>query len=431
MDKGGAMAVQARSRFDAFVKEDAAHRRLYTDPEIFAEEMRRIFGRTWVFVGHESEIPNPGDFKTFDIAGQPIIVSRHTDGQVHVVFNRCMHRGAVVCEFQSGNTSHFRCPYHAWVYQTNGALALVPNRELFGSDFDVADYGLIPLPRVDSYGGFIFASLSPTGISLDEHLGRAKHYIDVFLHRSPLGKVQATKPLKYEFRGNWKFQMENMSDNYHAVYVHASALAATRTAAPAPNGSVNGFVQSIGPNEKDEKRIERSFGHGHGMLDYQGSRFILSQPERHPTYFEALAESRGEERARVLAETDIHVMVYPNLILHTNYNHYRVVRPLAVNHTEINTYPCKLVGAPDDLNTALINASAVHVSPAGRIQVDDLEVFGRVQQGLSVEAAEWVLFKMHGLDEHVNEDGELECRFLSEMIPRGYYREWSRLMAEE
>src|SRR5438093_5846783 len=106
--------VGAQSRFDALVKEDAVHRTLYTDPDIFIEEMRRIFGRTWVFVAHESEVPNPGDFKTDTMAGQPIIVSRHTDGRVYVLFNRCMHRGATVCELPSGNSSHFRCPYHAW-----------------------------------------------------------------------------------------------------------------------------------------------------------------------------------------------------------------------------------------------------------------------------------------------------------------------------
>src|SRR2546422_9289342 len=120
------MAIATRSQLEFLVKEDAVHRRVYTDPEVFAEEMRRIFGRTWVFIGHESEVPNPGDFKTDEIAGQPIIMVRHSDGDIHVLFNRCMHRGAVVCELASGNTSYFRCPYHAWSYKTNGELALVP-----------------------------------------------------------------------------------------------------------------------------------------------------------------------------------------------------------------------------------------------------------------------------------------------------------------
>lgn len=220
--------------------------------------------------------------------------------------------------------------------------------------------------------------------------------------------------------------MENMSDNYHAVYVHASAFGVR--AEIGNNGAAN--VYGTAPNPRERTRIERSFAHGHGLLDYQGGRLVVTDPERYPEYFAALAERHGEEYARELANTDIHLMVYPNLILHTNYCHYRVVHPLAVNHTEINTFPCKLVGAPDEVNQALVGASSMHVSPAGRVQVDDLEAFARVQKGLAVEAAEWVLFKMRGLNEHVNEHGELECEFLSEMIPRGYYREWLRLMTQ-
>jgi len=421
------MTVAAHPRFGALIKEDAVHRRVYTDPEIFAEEMRRIFGRTWVFIGHESEIPNAGDFKTDEIAGQPIIMVRDVDGGVRVLFNRCMHRGAVVCELVSGNTTHFRCPYHAWTYKTNGDLAIVPNRELFGPDFHLEEWGLRSVPRVDSYGGFVFASLSPSGIALDEHLGRARHYIDVMLARSPAAAIQATRPLKYGYPGNWKFQIENMSDNYHAIYVHASAFGVR--ADMGKNGATH--VYGTMPESRDLARVERAFGHGHGVLDYQGTRLIVTEPERYPAYYAALRQRHGEEPARELARTDIHVMIYPNLILHTNYNHYRVIRPIAVDRTEINTYPCRLVGATAEVNEALVAATALHVSPAGRVQVDDLEAFARVQKGLAVEAVEWVLFKMHGIDEHVNEYGELECRNLSEMIPRGYYREWLRLMSQE
>jgi benzoate/toluate 1,2-dioxygenase subunit alpha len=421
------MTIAVRSQFETLVQEDQVHRRVYTDPEVFAAEMRRIYGRTWVFVGHESEIPNAGDFKTDEIARQPIIMARDADGEVRVLFNRCMHRGAVVCNQPVGNATHFRCPYHAWTYRTSGELALVPNQDLFGPDFDLADWGLCSAPRVDSYGGFVFASLSPDGISLDEHLGRARHYIDVMLARSPAGAIQATTPLKYGYPGNWKFQIENMSDNYHAIYVHASAFGAR--ADMGQNGAAH--VYGMTPASRDLARVERAFGHGHGVLDYQGTRLIVTDPERHPTYYATLVERQGEQRARELAHTDIHVMIYPNLILHTNYNHYRVIRPLAVDRTEINTYPCKLVGAPDEVNEALVAATALHVSPAGRVQVDDLEAFARVQKGLAVEAVEWVLFKMHGIDEHMNAHGELECRHMSEMIPRGYYREWQRLMSNE
>ena len=161
-------------------------------------------------------------------------MSRHTDGQIYVLLNSCSHRGSTVCELPSGNTKSFRCPYHSWTYRTNGDLALLPSRDRFGADFDLADYGLTRVARVASYRGFMFASLAEDGPDLDEHLGRAKHYIDIFADRSPMGCVQVTKPLKYEYQGNWKLQMENMSDGYHAQYVHASAFGTS--VEPPPNG---------------------------------------------------------------------------------------------------------------------------------------------------------------------------------------------------
>lgn len=414
------MAVVARSRFESLVKDDAVHRSVYTDPTIFSEEMERIFARTWVYAGHESEIPNPGDFKTDVIAGRSIILVRHTDAQVYGLYNRCMHRGALVCEQDSGHAEYLRCPYHAWTYRTNGELALVPLRETFGPDFDLADYGLRPLPRVGSYRGFLFVSLSPEGPDLDEHLGRARHYIDLFVDRSPTGEIRVVNPLKYEYHGNWKLQMENMADSYHAQYVHASAMAAFTAG---PSGGAGKPVLSW------HDHMDRSFGAGHGVMAWRG--MIVANRRDHPGYFDALASRQGEPRAEELAHLNIHVMVYPNLILHTNYQHIRVVRPKAVDFTEIHTYPCELVGAPADVNEALVRNTSIHVSPAGRFQVDDLEVFQRVQQGLQIDAADWVLFKMRAPDEHVNEHGERACSGISEMVPRGYYREWLRLMSQE
>jgi phenylpropionate dioxygenase-like ring-hydroxylating dioxygenase large terminal subunit len=276
------------------------------------------------------------------------------------------------------------------------------------------------VPRVGSYRGFLFVTLNPNVPDLDQHLGRAKHYIDIFCDRSPTGAIEVTKPLKYEYAGNWKLQMENMSDGYHAQFVHASA-----------------FGTRYEPNPDDDTadrpqrgRVERSFGPGHGVMGWW-TPDIIANKQANPKYFAALVERLGEERAEELAHLNIHLMVWPNLILHTNYAHIRVVRPLAVDHTEINTYPCRFVGAPDDLNAALVKATALHVSPAGRVQIDDLEVFGRVTGGLRSEGIDWVLFKMRGPDEHLNEYGELESNCLGEMIPRGYYREWLRLMTQE
>src|SRR5229473_2376945 len=118
------MAIQTAAPYDALVRDDTVHRRIYTDPDIYRDEMARIYGRTWVFIAHESEVPEPGDFKTDTIGGRPIIIARDSGGQVHILNNACRHRGATVCNLPDGNTTFFRCPYHAWTYKTDGTLAL-------------------------------------------------------------------------------------------------------------------------------------------------------------------------------------------------------------------------------------------------------------------------------------------------------------------
>jgi phenylpropionate dioxygenase-like ring-hydroxylating dioxygenase large terminal subunit len=412
------VAVQTRSDFAPLVRDDVVHRRVYTDPAIFDAEMQRIFGRTWVCIGHESEVPEPGDFKTDHLARQPIIMTRHADGQVHVLFNACRHRGAVVCQLPRGSTRQFRCIYHGWTYTNNGALVSVPRVASFGADFRPGDYGLIPVPRVASYRGFVFASLSPYGPDLEEYLGRATHYLDVMVDRAPEGRIQATTPLRYEYSGNWKLQIENYADNYHPHVLHQSSF---EVEAAVRGGRPQGW-QSGPP-------VERSYGHGHGMAWYPPDTRGWREAYDDPDYHDALERRYDPQRARDLAENDIHIMIYPNLLLHSRLNHYRLVKPLAVDRTEINVYPCKLVGAPEPLNAALVRASAEHVSAGGKVQVDDLKAFACVQEGLSVEALEWLVFKMRGDEEHVNADGELECFAPSEMIQRGQYREWTRLMA--
>jgi len=423
------MAIETRSQYAELVKADEVHRRLFTDPAIFEEELHRIFGRAWVFVGHESEVPNPGDYKTDRIARQPIVMTRHTDGKVHVLYNTCRHRGATVCQAPQGNATSLRCIYHGWSYNNAGELVGVPLRHAFSSDFDPADYGLVPLPRVSSYQGFVFASLSREGPDLDEHLGRARHYLDIMVDRAPGREIQAVKPLKYEFKGNWKLQLDNYSCNYHPAILHQSALEVGMQIMAEKFGKQSFKL----PTRKGENPyVERAFGYGHGMADFMGTRgFLWRDAFTDPEYVAMLEARDGPERGREMAETDIHVMIYPNLLLHHRLNHYRVIKPLAVDHTEINTYPCKMKGAPEQVNEVLVRYTSQHVSAGGEIQVDDLKAFDSVQVGLQGQGVNWVIFKLHGDQERINEHGEEECVGVSEMIQRGFYREWLRLMSQD
>ena len=104
------------------------HGLVYTDADVFAAEMDRIFGATWVYVAHESEIPARGDHKTASIGSTPVIVARDDVGTVRVLLNRCRHRGSLVCREERGNGRSFQCPYHGWVYANDGRLTEFPQR---------------------------------------------------------------------------------------------------------------------------------------------------------------------------------------------------------------------------------------------------------------------------------------------------------------
>src|ERR1700760_957412 len=159
----------------ALVRPDRVRGLVYTDPQVYDLEPRRIFREGWVFVAHESEVPEPGDYVTKRIAGEPYVVARGKDGEVRVMANRCTHRGNRLCNADKGNSSSFRCPYHGWTFSNDGHLVGVPMPTGYDEEFNAhkQNMGLAALPRQDSYRGFVFASFAAEGIALAEHLGGA------------------------------------------------------------------------------------------------------------------------------------------------------------------------------------------------------------------------------------------------------------------
>ncbi len=405
---------------DALVQPDRVHRLLYTDPAIFAAEMQRIFERSWVFVGHESEVAQPGDYKTEMIGRQPVILSRHTDGQVHVLLNRCMHRGAVVCRAERGNSTVFRCMYHGWMYNTCGDLVAVPFPGGYGEDFDMTALGLRQAPRVASYRGFVFASLAPEGESLHDHLGLAKGYIDLIVDAAPAGAITVRSGVeRYAYPANWKLQIENLLDGYHPNFTHQIAfeLSERRTGRSGRKANTEGSGATA-----------RALGHGHGLLHYSSvQRYGSSDPETE-AYRRAVAATLGPERSADVLRADIQLFVFPNLFFQNARQHYRVVRPLAADRTEVFAYPYTLNGAADAYNSKRVRALAWWASPAAFGQPDDLEAFVRCQEGLQVESVEWVLFARGLHRERVDEAGEIIGDVTDEVPQRGIYREWRRLM---
>src|SRR5262245_15443645 len=203
------------------IEADRVHRDVYIDPEAFQLEMERLWSRTWIYLGHESQVPKPGDFITADIASQPVILVRHTDGKMRVLLNRCAHKGTKVVYDFAGNTGKtFRCPYHAWTYRTDGTLLQVPLKEGYA---EPQTRGLTVV-NSETYRGFVFARIAENGIGFKEYFGDSLSSIDNLADRSPEGELEiAGGCLRYLHNCNWKMFVENLNDTMHPMIAHASS----------------------------------------------------------------------------------------------------------------------------------------------------------------------------------------------------------------
>jgi p-cumate 2,3-dioxygenase alpha subunit len=205
------------------------HRSTMTSPEIFREEVKRIFHRSWLYVGHESEVRNPGDYVRRPIAGRPVFMVRGANSKkVHVFHNTCTHRGAVVCRQKVGNSKVFQCFYHAWTFDSEGKLVGVPDRGAYGGQLDLGSLGLKPVARVESYRGFVFASFDENIIDLVTYLAGAREYLDLIID-SAGGEMEIIKGTnEYCIDANWKLLAENSIDGYHALPTHDTCRAESR-----------------------------------------------------------------------------------------------------------------------------------------------------------------------------------------------------------
>ncbi|MGZ8490127.1 MAG: aromatic ring-hydroxylating oxygenase subunit alpha, partial [Candidatus Binatia bacterium] len=197
-------------------------RRIFADREIYDLERERIFARCWLYLGHECEIPNPGDFVTRYMGEDPVILARDLNGQLRAHLNMCRHRGNRVCRADRGNTKLFQCSYHGWSYTTDGKLALVPMVDTFGN-LDRSQWGLVSVAQVDSYKGLIFATFDPEAPPLRDYLGDMAWYLDILLDRRE-GGTEVSGPQRWVVDANWKTAAENFGgDGYHIASTHGSA----------------------------------------------------------------------------------------------------------------------------------------------------------------------------------------------------------------
>lgn len=410
----GALVAQSPMRFRLST-------RVYTDPRVFNLEMRRIFGGTWVFVAHEKMLRGPGSFLTTAIGTTPVIVTCDGRGGLHVLVNRCAHRGSVVCREAAGRANNFRCSYHGWVYAADGRLIGVAQRNGYPDELAGWGLGLTAVPRVESYRGLVFASMDAGVEPLEERLRAVRPYVDLWYDRAPAGSVSLPEGVhRYEYPGNWKLQCENGVDGYHGNYVHESFAKLLERSGERAESDISNARNAVGG-----RNHAKGLPYGDGMLEREDGMLGTFDFGSARGYRQKLISLHGEPRARdIIMQRNI--FVYPNLFLFES--HIRVVRPVAVDRTYVDVYPTELVGAGDELNAARLREHERFFGPASFGATDDIEIFVRVQAGLRGGGPEWLEFSRGMHREKLNEGGETVGHSTDEIPQRSQYRRWLELM---
>jgi phenylpropionate dioxygenase-like ring-hydroxylating dioxygenase large terminal subunit len=417
------MSVDAETagRYDRLIQPDKVHGSLYTNPAIFAEELNKIWYRSWVFVGHESEVAQPNDYVRKRLGLQDVIMTRDRDGAVHLLLNRCAHRGNQVCDDVRGNSSTFRCPYHGWTYRNNGELVGFPFFKGYGTR--QLDLSLGRVPRVDSYRGFVFGSFAPDGPGLSEHLGAAAGEIDRLARLSPAGRVQLNAGwLQHQTRANWKLLAENETDGYHPQFVHGSIFGVT--------GSPIGALYSDASTA-----VTRNLGNGHSENDLRPEfrkfgepmRWFGTTESRVPEYVAAMRAAYGDAAERILIEGGPHVMIFPNLFI-AEIQVFNI-QPVSVGECVQYATAVQLGGAPE-LNRRMVSQCIGSAGPAGMLLADDTEMYERNQFGIESLAPEWLDIRRGLNRERVDADGFTVGAATDETGMRAFWSQYKTLMEQ-
>lgn len=409
------------------VKEDRVHKSLYYDPAIYEQELDRIFNNTWVWVGHESEIPDKGSYKTAWIGRQPVVVVRDRKNEIHVLLNRCRHRGATVCEGKKGKTRAFTCPYHGWGYALDGELRALPKPEEYDGVIDKKDFPLQSL-RHESYQGLIFATFRDDIEPLEDFLGGARKWIDLFMKQGGGYPVKVLGDHRFRFPGNWKIQLENTTDAYHFPIIHKSFISSLddQTSDVFDFLDGDGFVEDL--------------GNGHSVMVMIPELVDLEQnlDEPIPERFEELAaelraEGHDEAHVRKLVRaahgTGFNLNLFPNVACSMAF--FRVLTPISVSETEIHHVAIGGDGAPVPFNRKRMRLHEHFQGPMGFGTPDDAEAWERVQKGARAGEHGWIMLNRGQNHLQTSADGNVAGAVCSETGMRAAYRQWKAMMTAE
>lgn len=410
-------------RDDISKNEFLVHRSVFTDKEILAHERAEIFNKCWLFIGHETEVANPGDYKRKKVGGRNLLLVHSHDGEIRALYNTCPHRGALVCRENEGNSRVFRCFYHAWSFKNDGKLTGMPGKDGFPEDFnDCGTKDMKAVQRIESYRGFIFVNFDVNAISLDEYLAGAKEYIDLAVDQSEFGLEVMGGVQQYSVRANWKLLAENSVDLYHGMPTHKTYFDIKHAQDPE--------IRKVKLEGKG-----KDLGNGHAVMEYvapwgrpvaQWTAIWSTELQQDMEKMkERLVERFGIERAERIANYNRNIIIFPNLVINDIMAiTARTFYPISPGYLEVSGYSLAPVGEKDNHRLARNNNFLEFLGPGGFATPDDNEALELCQEAYTNNfEVEW-----NDISKGMVR-GEDNALATDELQMRSFWRQYNKIIA--
>jgi len=377
-----------RLRIRDLVNADASliSRRCWSDAGVYALEKRGIFAKSWLFLGHESQIRSPGDFVQAYMCETPIILSRGLDGGIYANINSCTHRGLPVCRADHGNTKRFVCPYHNWSYSVSGELVTIPQESEVYHKPDKSQLGLKRVPRVEVWRGMIFGSFNEGIVPLEDYLGDMRFYLDAFFDRFPAGIEFMGAPHRWVINANWKLPMENqLGDVNHGAFLHSAIIPREAQDIIEKLGysvvTTPGHGATFRLMPEDAPVDEVAWG-----MEAVGSIFGGDEVQNYLREIQAQAVERvGNLRSRMKGLT---YGIYPNLSFLWSNTSFKVSHPRGPGKVEYWSWAVVPADAPDHIKRVLRTNYSSFFGPAGILEQEDSEVWSQQFLGSNIDFAD-------------------------------------------